>query len=237
MFAGEQINITEDRAVLHIALRNRSNRPILVDGQDVMPEVNGVLARMRAFTERVRSGAWRGPHRPADHRRRQHRHRRLRPRPADGLRRRCSPISDRTCGRISSPTSTAPHLAETLDGLDPATHAVHRRLQDLHHPGDDDQRRARRAPGCCEQLGRRAAVARHFVAVSTNADGGRGVRHRPGQHVRVLGLGRRPLLAVVGDRPADRARGRHRALRASCSPAPTRWTSISAPRRSSGTCR
>ena len=60
MFAGEKINITENRAVLHVALRNRSNRPILVDGKDVMPEVNEVLARMRTFTERVRSGAWKG---------------------------------------------------------------------------------------------------------------------------------------------------------------------------------
>jgi glucose-6-phosphate isomerase len=60
MFAGEKINVTEGRAVLHIALRNRSNRPILVDGKDVMPEVNAVLAQMRDFTERVRSGAWRG---------------------------------------------------------------------------------------------------------------------------------------------------------------------------------
>jgi len=60
MFTGEKINITEDRAVLHIALRNRSNRPILVDGQDVMPEVNAVLAHMREFSERVRSGAWKG---------------------------------------------------------------------------------------------------------------------------------------------------------------------------------
>jgi glucose-6-phosphate isomerase len=60
MFAGEKINRTEDRAVLHVALRNRSNRPIVVDGKDVMPEVNAVLAKMRAFTESVRSGAWKG---------------------------------------------------------------------------------------------------------------------------------------------------------------------------------
>ncbi len=57
---GEKINNTEQRAVLHTALRNRSNRPILVDGQDVMPEVNRVLAQMREFTEKVRSGAWKG---------------------------------------------------------------------------------------------------------------------------------------------------------------------------------
>eukprot|EP00029_Vermamoeba_vermiformis_P003928 TRINITY_DN14465_c1_g1_i1.p1 TRINITY_DN14465_c1_g1~~TRINITY_DN14465_c1_g1_i1.p1 ORF type:complete len:566 (-),score=185.66 TRINITY_DN14465_c1_g1_i1:89-1762(-) len=60
MFTGEKINITENRAVLHVALRNRSNTPILVDGKDVMPEVNDVLNRMKDFTERVRSGAWTG---------------------------------------------------------------------------------------------------------------------------------------------------------------------------------
>jgi glucose-6-phosphate isomerase len=60
MFAGEKINRTENRAVLHVALRNRSNRPILVDGKDVMPEVNAVLAKMRKFTDSVRSGAWKG---------------------------------------------------------------------------------------------------------------------------------------------------------------------------------
>ena len=60
MFSGEKINITEDRAVLHIALRNRSNTPIMVDGEDVMPAVNSVLEKMRRFTEAVRSGAWKG---------------------------------------------------------------------------------------------------------------------------------------------------------------------------------
>ena len=60
MFTGQKINNTEDRAVLHIALRNRSNRPILVDGEDVMPDVNAVLAKMRVFSEAVRSGAWKG---------------------------------------------------------------------------------------------------------------------------------------------------------------------------------
>ncbi|MGD0542112.1 MAG: glucose-6-phosphate isomerase, partial [Tepidisphaeraceae bacterium] len=54
------INITEDRAVLHVALRNRANRPILVDGQDVMPGVNAVLAHMRQFSDAIRSGQWKG---------------------------------------------------------------------------------------------------------------------------------------------------------------------------------
>jgi glucose-6-phosphate isomerase len=60
MFRGERINLTENRAVLHVALRNRSNRPILVDGKDVMPEVNRVLDRMRRFSQAVRTGEWRG---------------------------------------------------------------------------------------------------------------------------------------------------------------------------------
>ncbi|XP_050505789.1 glucose-6-phosphate isomerase [Diabrotica virgifera virgifera] len=60
MFNGSKINFTENRAVLHIALRNRSNRPILVDGKDVMPDVNAVLNHMKSFTEQVLSGAWKG---------------------------------------------------------------------------------------------------------------------------------------------------------------------------------
>ncbi len=60
MFRGEKINTTEQRAALHIALRNRSNRPILVDGQNVMPQVNAMLKKMGDFCERVRSGHWIG---------------------------------------------------------------------------------------------------------------------------------------------------------------------------------
>jgi glucose-6-phosphate isomerase len=60
MFLGEKINSTEHRAVLHIALRNRSNTPIIVDGADVMPSVNHVLDHIRNFTGQIRSGAWRG---------------------------------------------------------------------------------------------------------------------------------------------------------------------------------
>jgi len=60
MFNGEKINLTENRAVLHIALRNRTNRPILVDGKDVMPEVNAVLDHMDKFSRAIRSGQWKG---------------------------------------------------------------------------------------------------------------------------------------------------------------------------------
>ncbi|WP_105167925.1 glucose-6-phosphate isomerase [Pseudoalteromonas sp. T1lg23B] len=60
MFSGEKINFTEQRAVLHVALRNRANSPIMVDGEDVMPLVNHELAKMKAFTDKVRGGQWLG---------------------------------------------------------------------------------------------------------------------------------------------------------------------------------
>ncbi len=60
MFAGKKINITEDRAVLHTALRNRSNEPVYVNGKDVMPEINAVLKQMREFSTKVRNGTWTG---------------------------------------------------------------------------------------------------------------------------------------------------------------------------------
>jgi len=60
MFAGEHINVTEDRAVLHVALRMPKGRSLIVDGRDVVAEVHEVLGRMTAFADRVRSGEWRG---------------------------------------------------------------------------------------------------------------------------------------------------------------------------------
>ena len=60
MFAGKKINITEDRPVLHMALRNRSNTPVYVDGKDVMPGVNAVLEKMKSFSDDIRTGKRRG---------------------------------------------------------------------------------------------------------------------------------------------------------------------------------
>jgi glucose-6-phosphate isomerase len=60
MFKGERINETENRAVLHVALRNRENTPIKVDGKDVMPEINTVLKKMQAFSTKIISGEWKG---------------------------------------------------------------------------------------------------------------------------------------------------------------------------------
>lgn len=60
MFSGDEINNTEKRSVLHIALRNRSNTPVIVNGKDIMPQINEVLNQMRLFTKKVRSGEWKG---------------------------------------------------------------------------------------------------------------------------------------------------------------------------------
>ena len=60
MFTGKRINTTENRAVLHTALRNRDNHPILLDGKDVMPEINAVLDKMHTFSDKVRNGSWVG---------------------------------------------------------------------------------------------------------------------------------------------------------------------------------
>lgn len=60
LFSGEAINLTENRAVLHTALRNQSNRPIYYEGKDVMPEVNSVLERMKAFTTKLHQGQLKG---------------------------------------------------------------------------------------------------------------------------------------------------------------------------------
>ncbi|MGQ8336932.1 glucose-6-phosphate isomerase [Sunxiuqinia sp. A32] len=60
MYTGENINATEDRPVLHVALRNRSNAPVIVDGKDVMPDVNATLAKMKDFSEKIISGEWKG---------------------------------------------------------------------------------------------------------------------------------------------------------------------------------
>jgi glucose-6-phosphate isomerase len=165
MFAGERINGTEDRAVLHVALRNRANRPIEVDGEDVMPAVNAVLARMRDFTRRVRTGKWRATA-ASHHRCGEHRHRRFRPRARRWCARRCGPMAATSCAHFVSNVDGS-QIGDTPGGTGPGDHAVHRRLQDLHHPGNPDQcpHRARLAAGCGRD---EEPVARHFVAVSTN---------------------------------------------------------------------
>jgi glucose-6-phosphate isomerase len=85
MFRGEKINITEGRAVLHVALRAPRGTHIKVDGVDVVPEVHTVLDKMAAFSERVRSGEWKGHSGKSIKKRNQCRYRRLIPWSRDGL--------------------------------------------------------------------------------------------------------------------------------------------------------
>jgi glucose-6-phosphate isomerase len=131
----------------------------------------------------------------------------------------------RACGRTSSPTSTAPTWPRRSSGSGPGDDAVHRRLQDLHHPGDHDQRpeRPRLAGG---RAGRRAAVRNHFVAVSTNAERCR-VRHRH----RTCSASGTGSAGATRCGPPSGCRSRWPSASSaspSCWPAPTTWTSTSA---------
>ncbi len=168
MFSGEPINVTENRAVLHIALRNQAERPILVDGDDVMPGIKDVLRRIGDFSNKVRSSAWQG-HRGdsitdvvnigiggSD----------LGPlMVCEALKPYARP--DLRAHFVSNVDGA--HLSQTLAGLDPArtlfviasktfttqetmTNAASARSWLIGHLGSDE------------------AVAKHFVAVSTNAE-------------------------------------------------------------------
>jgi glucose-6-phosphate isomerase len=182
MFTGEKINVTENRAVLHVALRNRSNEPIYVDGQDVMPEVKHVLEKMAGFSESVRSGRWKG-----------HTGKPIRNVINIGIggsdlgpQMACEalkPYSDRrlTVRFVSNVDGT--HLAEATRDLDPAetlfiiaskTFSTQETMTNAHSArswllGGLGTGTAR-AP--CEAWSEwSAAVGKHFVALSTNREG------------------------------------------------------------------
>ena len=167
MFAGAPINLTEGRAVLHVALRNRSKRPIVVDGEDVMPAVNETLARMRTLTEKVRSGEWKGatgeaitdvvnigiggsdlgPVMVTEA---------LRPYWKDGLR----------VHFVSNVDGT--HIAETLKRVNPATTLFSIASKTFTTQETITNAKTARA-WLTDALGD-DAVAKHFVALSTNAE-------------------------------------------------------------------
>ena len=168
MFRGEKINFTENRAVLHVALRNRANEPILVDGEDVMPRVNGVLDKMARFSAALREGRWRG-----------HTGRPIRDIVNIG-------IGGSDLGPVMVTEALRPywhpelyphfvsnidgtHISETLRGLDPETtlfivasktFTTQETLTNAHTARD----------WLLASLGDEAAVARHFVALSTNRE-------------------------------------------------------------------
>ena len=167
MFQGEKINVTEKRAALHVALRHRSKKPILVDGQDVMPLVNGVLHHMRRFTENVRSGKWRGYSGKAI---------------TDVVN---IGIGGSDLGPVMATEALKPyakpglfvhfvsnvdgtHLAETLKALDPATTlfiVASKTFTTQETLVNAEAAKAWLLRACNDQAG----VAKHFVAVSTNA--------------------------------------------------------------------
>ena len=166
MFEGGKVNTTENRAVLHVALRNRSNRPILVDGDDVMPEVNRVLGKMRSFSEQVRSGRWQGFTGKkisavvnigiggSD----------LGPLMVTAaLAHYTSP--DLRSHFISNVDGT--HLAETLKGLDPET-TLFIIASKTFTTRETMANSASARDWLVSSLGDEAAVARHFVALSTH---------------------------------------------------------------------
>ena len=85
MFAGERINVSEHRSVLHVALRMPKGSTLIVDGVNVVAQVHEVLDRMAAFADRIRSGVMEGPHGPADPQHHQYRYRGLRSGTGHGL--------------------------------------------------------------------------------------------------------------------------------------------------------
>ncbi|MDA8382962.1 MAG: glucose-6-phosphate isomerase [Betaproteobacteria bacterium] len=168
MFDGRPINATEHRPALHVALRNRSNRPILVDSRDVMPQVNAVLSRMRTFTEQVRGGDWKG-----------HTGKTITDVVNIGI--GGSDLGPAMAARALGPyVKTGMHLhfvsnvdatdlVETLAQLEPETtlfvvasktFTTEETLTNAHSARD----------WLVARLGSEQAVARHFVAVSTNAE-------------------------------------------------------------------
>ena len=168
MFSGDKINITEQRAVLHTALRNRSDRPILVDGRDVMPDVRRVLGAMREFSDHVRSGRHAG-----------HTGRAITDIVNLGIGgsdlgplmacEALKPYGSKTLRAHFVSNVDATHLVETLKKLDAATTLFIVSSKTFTTQETLTNARTARA-WLIEQLGDEAAVASHFAAVSTNLD-------------------------------------------------------------------
>ena len=189
-----------------------------------------------AFADAVRVGSVARAHRPADPCRGQRRHRRLGSRSCDGLR-GPSPLQPAR-PRVPLRLQRGRHRLRRGDprprsGGDP----VRRLVEDVHDARDDDQRAHRASAGSSTALGDEAAVARHFVAVSTNLDEVAAFGIDPANIVRLLGLGRRPLLDGLGDRAVDDGGHRARGVRRAARRLPRASTSTSGRRRSTRTCR
>ena len=239
MFAGEHINTTEDRAVLHVALRMPAGTPLEVDGQDVVGDVH------------ARAGPDGRPLRPHPQRPVDRAHRRAHPAPsstsASAARTWDRPWPPRPWPTTPSPGSGQPVRLQRRPGRPvrqdprprPGRDPVRGQLQDLHHPRDPDQRRRGRGTGCWPGSGARAheAVAKHFMAVSTNERGGEpsSASTRP----TCSGSGTGWAAATPTTRPSASRSWWPSAVSISprCWPASTPSTSTSAPRRWRRTCR
>ena len=176
MFSGAKINVTEGRSVLHVALRAPMDRPMLVDGKDVMPDVARVLRQMKDFSNRVRTGQHTGhTGKPitdvvnigiggSD----------LGPKlVCEALKSRWKP--GLRAHFVSNVDGT--HLVETLAGLSPETTLF--LVASKTFTTEETMTNAESArKWLLDALGDRSAVAAHFVALSTNTEAVRGVRHR-----------------------------------------------------------
>ena len=216
MFRGEHINTTEDRAVLHVALRMPRDATLVVDGQDVVADVHAVLDRMGAFADRVRSGSWTG-----------HTGQRIRTVVNIGIGgsdlgpamayQALRAYSDRALAFRFVSNVDPTDMVEALRDLDPATTlfiVCSKTFSTQETLANATAARSWLLAGLgLDAADGGGAVARHFVAVSTHADRVCRVRHRPGQHVRLLGLGRRPLLLRLRHRALAHGRDRARAVR------------------------
>jgi glucose-6-phosphate isomerase len=168
MFAGEAINETEGRAVLHTALRNRPDRPVFVNGQDVMPEVHAVLATMGAFAERVRKGQWLG-----------HTGKRIKSIVNIGIGgsdlgpamacQALKPFAKRSLAMHFVSNVDGTHLAEALREVK-AEQTLFIVASKTFTTQETMTNAMNARAWLVGQLGSEAAVAKHFVAVSTNAE-------------------------------------------------------------------
>ena len=177
MFAGEHINVTEDRAVGHVALRMPRDGEFVVDGENVVPEVHAVLDRMAAFADRVRSGAWVG-----------HTGKPIRTVVNIGIGgsdlgsgdgapgARCTTASA-TSTSASSPTSTAPSSPRRSATSTPAETLFIVVVQDVHDARDAHERPLRPRLGD-RRPGRRVGGGQALRGGVDEREGGRGVRHR-----------------------------------------------------------
>ena len=236
MFRGDKINLTENRAVLHVALRAPRGTSIVVDGKNVVPDVHAVLDAMADFSDRVRSGAWKG-----------HTGKRIRNVVNIGIGGSdLGPVMAYEALKHYSDRAMTFRFVSNVDGTDlvggdprpgPGGDALHRLIEDLHDAGDDDQRRER--PPVAAR-GRSAATSR--PSPSTSSPSRRTPRRwrSSGSTPRTCldsGTGSAAAIPWTRRSASRRCWPSVRRTSAPCWTASTRWTSISAPRRSSAICR